>query len=746
MIKMTPFPASANDQDFLYDLLDRALALIEDGQPVEIDALLSGFEHLRERAAEMVRLASRAGVSTSRSLPALPGYSVISELGRGGMGAVYLARQQRLGGRPVALKVLPSASGLSQRARRRFTAEALAIGKLSHPNIVAIYDVVDDGDTLAYAMEWIDGRSLAQMIHDYASEGNHAEIGHVCRLGIAIAGALSVVHRAGLVHRDVKPSNILMRADGTPLLSDFGLVREADSTLTEAGQFAGTVAYAAPEQLRGDHTGVDARSDVYSLGVMLYHALVLRLPFNAVDPGMMLREIERGPSVTIRRANPSVPRDLETIIAKAMDADPMRRYQTADDLADDLKRLLSFQPIHARRVGIARRMAKLVRRNRAAAIGLAIGSVLSLVLAASIVVYVFVAPHWAAAHVTDARLALLDPSHGNQIFLVSFFGNTKPGLPATSPVAMQSSLSSYDLALRWAPFDGAIRREREIVHWANDEMRKGIPGSPALPVPASPASSTSSDPRSRGLYALLMGDPANALDAWSGIDIEHDPDPLMAAAMGILYLSGDEPGRAYLPLRDACQALPNVGFLTVYQADAAVRCGDLARAVRLLEAARQMPRPDPLGGLERVEADLAMAQGRLADAERLYRRIVGNPIAQFRLARLLESTGRLQEAVAEYRRLRAVVPNGPKPRAAFVAAAERWWASVKPARRLRMIRGALHEPINRPTALSGLLRDYANAAQPSERFRTAHSHSSTYRSTFFLVNRSPSLQSLSLLE
>ena len=288
------------------------------------------------------------------------------------MGTVYLARQESLGGRPVALKVLPASMGLSHRARERFVNEARAIGRLHHPNIVAVYDVVQEGGVCAYAMEWIDGTSLAAWIGERSDEtvrhGGTATQGgeegtrpqseaashipFVCRTGMAIARALAAVHAAGLLHRDIKPSNILLRRDPGapgPLLADFGLVRETDSSLhTQDGQFAGTVAYAPPEQLRGETAAIDVRSDIYALGVTLYHALALRLPFEQRAVAAMIRKIETGQAAGLRKLNPRVPRDLETITAKAMDADPARRYQTADELANDLERLLSFQPIRPR--------------------------------------------------------------------------------------------------------------------------------------------------------------------------------------------------------------------------------------------------------------------------------------------------------------------------------------------------------------------------------------------------------------
>jgi tetratricopeptide (TPR) repeat protein len=194
-------------------------------------------------------------------------------------------------------------------------------------------------------------------------------------VGRAIAGALSAVHQEGLLHRDVKPSNILIRQDGVPLLTDFGLARDQHATLvTQDGQFLGTPAYASPEQLRGE-AALDARSDVYSLGATLYHALALRVPFEGPNTSAILNGIEAGRVTPLRKLDRRVPRDLETIIAKAMDAVPARRYASAAELAEDLERLLSLRPIRARRAGVIGRGWRFARRNRALVTGAAIALV-----------------------------------------------------------------------------------------------------------------------------------------------------------------------------------------------------------------------------------------------------------------------------------------------------------------------------------------------------------------------------------
>ena len=356
-------PEHDRDQALLDSIFDSALAQIEDGRSVDVAQLLGERHDLHAQVEELVRLAREIAVGESVDRPVISGYTVLHELGRGGMGTVFLARQERLGGRLVALKVLPPIVSLSSQARERFKSEVTAIARLRHPNIVAVHDVVQAGGVYAYAMEWVEGTSLAGLIEHLkgtereptmndvcgalralskAAERDTVPV-FVCRIGIAVARALHAVHQEGLLHRDVKPSNILLRHDGTPLLSDFGLAREADSVhVTQTGHFVGTLTYAAPEQLRGHTEDVDQRTDVYSLGVTLYHALTLQIPFEGRTAVAILRQVEGGKIAHLRRVNPKVSQDLQTIVTKAMDPDRQRRYQTADELGDDLERLLTL--------------------------------------------------------------------------------------------------------------------------------------------------------------------------------------------------------------------------------------------------------------------------------------------------------------------------------------------------------------------------------------------------------------------
>ncbi|MBK9386967.1 MAG: protein kinase [Planctomycetes bacterium] len=285
------------------------------------------------------------------------------------MGIVYRARQTALG-RIVALKILAPAWSSSERSRQRFVAEARALARLHHPEIVAIHDILVSEDLCAYVMEWIDGTTLAEKI---TARDPRLDAPGVARLGVAIANALEAVHRAGIVHRDVKPSNILLRADGRPVLSDFGLVRDAEQSFhTASGEFVGTAAFAAPEQIRGEQEQVGPRSDVYSLGITLFTALAGETPFGRNSSNRrFLRRIELGEVTSLRKLVPAVPRDLETILAKAIEREPSQRYQSAHELAEDLERFLRCEPIRARAVSVPARLLRWVLRSPRLAAALA---------------------------------------------------------------------------------------------------------------------------------------------------------------------------------------------------------------------------------------------------------------------------------------------------------------------------------------------------------------------------------------
>jgi tetratricopeptide (TPR) repeat protein len=312
-------------------------------------------------------------------------FELVREIGRGGMGVVYEARQASLN-RKVALKVLPAGLGLDAEAVQRFQREAEAAGKLHHTNIVPVYATGQENDTHFFAMELIEGPSLAQVIRERraaaTAPGSASDAGpassslgpdggyfeRAAQLIAEVADALDHAHKQGVIHRDVKPANLLLSPAGRLSLTDFGLARLREQPgLTRTGALGGTPAYMSPEQITAGYVPLDHRTDIYSLGATLYELLTLKRPFTGERRDQVLAQILQKDPPPPRKVNPRVPVDLETICLKAMDKDPDRRYQTAGQMADDLRRFVNRLTISARRAGPVERLRKWVRRRPALA-------------------------------------------------------------------------------------------------------------------------------------------------------------------------------------------------------------------------------------------------------------------------------------------------------------------------------------------------------------------------------------------
>ncbi len=319
----------------------------------------------------------------SPGVPVVPGYEILGELGRGGMGVVYKARQRNLD-RLVALKMMLGGAGSQSREMNaRFRSEAEAVARLQHPNIVQIYEVAEAGDGWgAYcALEFVDGPNLSQRCAG-------APQPHRFAAGIAetLARALAHAHRSGIIHRDIKPANILLTADGVPKITDFGLAKriEGGAGLTHTGQVLGTPSYMAPEQVEGKPDAIGPPADIYAIGATLYEMLTGRAPFEGESALGVLRKVLFEPVVAPSTLQPGIPRDLETICLKCQQKDPLKRYVSAEALAEDLHRFLADMPIEARRPGPAERIWRWCRRNPAiAALALAVSGLLVIVAGVS---------------------------------------------------------------------------------------------------------------------------------------------------------------------------------------------------------------------------------------------------------------------------------------------------------------------------------------------------------------------------
>jgi tetratricopeptide (TPR) repeat protein len=304
-------------------------------------------------------------------------FHILREVGRGGMGIVYEAEQESLG-RRVALKVLPSFAGEDQRQRQRFEREARAAARLHHTNIVPVFGIGREGELCYYVMQLIDGIALDRWSSqtDDARRGAPEHVRRVAEIGVQAAEGLQYAHSQGIVHRDIKPANLLVDNQGTVWITDFGVARLAEEEgLTRAGDFVGTLRYLPPEQISGQP---DARSDVYSLGLTLYELLAGRPAFTETNHTRLVLRIAEEDPPPLGSLQSNIPRDLDTIVSKAIARDPRHRYQSAGELADDLHRFLEDRPIRARRVSLVGRLWRWGRRNRtvAALSGLAAAAIL----------------------------------------------------------------------------------------------------------------------------------------------------------------------------------------------------------------------------------------------------------------------------------------------------------------------------------------------------------------------------------
>jgi tetratricopeptide (TPR) repeat protein len=288
----------------------------------------------------------------------VPGYELLSELGRGGMGVVYKARHQALN-RTVALKMILSGGHAGVDDLARFRTEAEAIARLQHPHIVQIYEVGTHGGLPYFSLEFCASGSLEKTF-----QGKPLSASKAAALVEKLARAMFVAHQKGIIHRDLKPANVLLTEDGTPKITDFGLAKKLDEIgRTSTGSILGTPSYMAPEQAGGQSKEIGPAVDVYALGAILYELLTSQPPFKAASPLDTLLQVLHKEPVPPRRLRANTPKDLETFCLKCLQKGPHQRYATALDLAEDLRRFQAGEPIRARAVGWTEQAWKWVRRN-----------------------------------------------------------------------------------------------------------------------------------------------------------------------------------------------------------------------------------------------------------------------------------------------------------------------------------------------------------------------------------------------
>ncbi len=429
-------PARQLDDPRVVEALDEYLAALETGKKPDRQEFLSRHSAIADALAECLEGMEALHQAGSASQPSAGGtlagaaglqdgtplgdYRLLREIGRGGMGIVYEAEQLSLG-RRIALKVLPFALTLDPRQLQRFKNEARAAAQLHHQHIVPVYAVGSERGVHFYAMQYIEGQSLAEVIRDLrqqatplglasrqslperpdyeASTGTYTPREEaasmvssvpqaaetvksisalatsysadsrgfyrtVARLGIQAAEALEHAHEYGVIHRDIKPGNLMVDAHGHLWITDFGLALfQTDASLTQSGDLLGTLRYMSPEQASGQRISIDHRTDIYSLGATLYELLTRRPPFEGNNRQTLLHQILNDEPQPLRNFQKSIPVELETILLKAMAKSPTERYATAREFADDLSRFLQDKPIHARRATTVQRLRKWARRH-----------------------------------------------------------------------------------------------------------------------------------------------------------------------------------------------------------------------------------------------------------------------------------------------------------------------------------------------------------------------------------------------
>ncbi len=676
-----------------------------------IDEFLFVAAGEEEEADPRARAQEESGLSSGRTLA---GFRIVREIGRGGMGIVYEAEEIALR-RRVALKVLPRPLTLQPEIVERFRRESATAARIRHRGIVEVHAVGESDGVSYFSMELVDGTSLEALLtrlrEDRAEafepegfrralarsfEGGSVDRGGgaaaariargpietICRIVADVAEALDHAHREGVVHRDVKPPNVLLRRDGSVVLTDFGLAREVGlGSLTQPGMLVGTLPYLSPELAEGRDADTDHRADVYSLGATLYELLTLERPFEGKSVPELLRKIASKSPRDPADLNPRLAPDLVTIVLKAIEKDPARRYATAADFASDLRAFLGYRPIAARRASAAQRILHWMRREP-----------LQLALLVTVVVALGVpTAMWLGGYVLEdggfvVRARGREDAERIENALEHGFDELGEGSPS-------EALAAFEEALRIRPGIPEALAGRAMTHlWRGDPEtalreldRVGTALESALPLQ-----------RVRRAALELEGRPESA---WPNVAEPVEATDLFVAAM--LQIRRGEDGdasafpRAVQLLEKAIRVSPHARAVFHFQlAHAAGHAGDAAAGARVGEALRALwprssrawiwigystPRDDVASRVAAFERSLEiepssiralsnLAQAQLesfddAAAIATLRRAValddGRAVSFLNLGIVLRHAGQPEEALAAFRRARELDPSEP---------------------------------------------------------------------------------------
>lgn len=316
-------------------------------------------EHAPRHGADDASPAVRTQAGLSSGPPSIPGYDIVGELGRGGMGVVYKAWHVP-SKRFVALKMILSGVEATETQRKRFRVEGEAAARLAHPNIIRVYEVGEFEGNPFFSLEFCGGGNLARKL-----SGNPMLPQAAAVLVEKLARAVAVAHSQQIIHRDLKPANILLASESEPKISDFGLAKQLDinGMQTRTGAVMGTPSYMPPEQTIGAGNHIGPAVDIYALGAILYECLTGRPPFKSATAIDTLEQVRRQEVVAPRLLNATVPLDLDTICTRCLRKSPQDRYSSAADLADELKRYLTGEPIRTRPLSVGHYIRQWIRRH-----------------------------------------------------------------------------------------------------------------------------------------------------------------------------------------------------------------------------------------------------------------------------------------------------------------------------------------------------------------------------------------------
>lgn len=717
---------------FLDECCDEVLERLFSGEDCDVDRFTSSIAGIDLQVAEILGAARFLVGQRSEQARHVGRYELLRLIGRGASGRVYEALQHSVGRRRVAIKIFEIAPWATTRMHR-FEREVQALAQLRHPNIVEIYEVVTSDGVLGIVTELVDGLPLSQWVASARHEaqlppslrllervldrgvvtGEASVTDFVVGIGIDIARALAAVHRIGCVHRDVRPANILLAKDGRALLCDFGLVLQGDAPqVTQSGAIVGTPCYASPEQLRGAKP--DARSDVYSLSVTLYELLSLAYPFEATTANAILDQVERAQSVPLRRRAPFVPSSLEAAIQKALSADPMQRYASADEFADDVERWRSGEAMRA--TGgwrWRRRWRRLCQSSR------------RLSIAASVAIVAVILVLWygeslrrqarsAAAKLRrDAQIVLLDPRMTGWLLDGAFPNNAANPDRRFIEEVRDRAAAVLGEALELSPHDVEMRIERELLLSAihrdaepraqrSQWLEQLIPltarsmfaygageDDPCIVHDVELEGASALDRRSLGFFAYCIGDVDLCLRAWRQPPGVAARDPFVACALAQHWLYVDEPALAHDSMRDAFESFADIGYLVVNYADAALRAGFVDRAAELVRHAASLGNHLSDEGLERVRAGISAARGDLDGAWSALQPLLSRHVAPslYRdAARVAIQRGDFESGLALLSFRTRTYPHAVLWAQNLVDEAEKWWSSLSPAGRESRLR------------------------------------------------------------